>query len=222
MSATSLDPSIFRHIGFESTRLTRLVQIVHSLDKPGRRRLHATRNGDSVAHIDFDVVDDPGAVTGLHIDLSDLAGCACDPCGSPHRIRAGGHIVVHVGHGIDAWGAEVFVEGGECEWSSHHLSPGDLVAATVLRPGTYRLVNGAAEGKVTVAYPKVLDGRYRPGDPTRVRSNGATIAPARVTMGPASAIVVEVRKGGTVQLELVKADDRRPKRARPAHRSQSA
>lgn len=211
MPNQSLDPSVFRHIGFDTRQLTRLVQVVHALDTPGSHRLNATRAGESIAHVDFDVVDDPGAVSGLHIDLTDVAASACDPCGDRQRVRVGGHVVVHVGIGIDGWGAEIVV-GGKQAWSTADLACGDLVAATVLRPGIYRLVNGTAEAKVTVAYPKLLDGRYRPGEPTRLRSNGATIAPARATLTPAAALVVEVRKGGSVQLELIKPDDRRPKR----------
>jgi hypothetical protein len=115
-----------------------------------------------------------------------------------------------VGSGVDAWGAELSAGGKRLEWSTAQLQPGDMVSATVLRPGTYELRHGETAAPVTVAYPKALHGPYRPEPPVHVRSAAATFAPARIRLGPAGTLVVELRDGGPLSLRLVEPDDRPP------------
>mgnify|MGYP001214512463 CR=1 FL=1 len=205
-----IDSSLFRHIGFDSSAITRLVQIVHPLTETGRRRLVSTRGGQPAGQVDFEVVDDSTAPASITVDLAAAGAQSADACGALPCVRAGGHLVVHVGSGIDAWGAELSAGGKRPEWSTAELQPGDLVSATLMRPGSYRLQHAEASATVTVTYPKVLERPYRPEPPVHVRSSANSFAPARIRLGPAGTLVVELRDGGPLSLRLVEPDDRPP------------
>lgn len=205
-----IDSSLFRHIGFDSAAITRLVQIVHPLAEAGRRRVVSTRDGQPTGHLDIEVVDDANAPPSMTVDLSGLQVEGADACAALPCVRVGGHLVLTVGYGVDAWGATLSSGGKRVEWSTAQLQPGDLVCATVMRPGSYRLRHGEVSAPVTVAYPKVLTGPYLPEPPVHVRSTAATFAPARIRLGPAGTLVVELRDGGPLSLQLVEPDDRPP------------
>ncbi len=200
---------LFTQIDRDSARLGVLDSILHRMDEPGEYEL-AVRSDHANRTVAV-TVDRDSVVEQVEIDLAaDGAGCGCgDAPAGPVVLAPGGHLALHVSGGSERYSALMRAAGADkAEFDTRRLSPGDQVAMTLLRPGSYRVRAGDAEGKLVVTYPVRGREPYRPGPAVRVVARGGRLEPETVEVGPAQPVVFELTAGGRVVVDLVEADDR--------------
>jgi hypothetical protein len=208
---------LFTQIGLDSGALTLLGSVVHPVPEPGIYRLVVNRDGREVGELDIEVTD--GGAAQLDVDLSSVGPGASKParggcCGSDdvqHDLRPGGHLLLHVGEGPGRYSAALFAVGddkGRPVLDTTLLGPGDTFAATVLRPGRYRVTAPAsgAEAVLVVRYPVRGKEPYRPADPIQV-TVGNGFDPKELEIGPAQGIAFHVTSSARIEIALVEPDD---------------
>ena len=172
-----INTTLFTQIGLDSGALTQLGSVVHQVPEPGEYRGVVLVDEQQVADFAF-VVAKQGRPQ-LDVDVAALAGPADDDCGCGPRaddgpLAPGGHLLLHVGSGRAAYAVVVsaVTANGRSQvvLDTRELATGDLFAATVLRPGRYRVANTVtgAEAKLDVAYPELGRRPMLPGEPVRV------------------------------------------------------
>lgn len=211
---------LFTQIDRDSARLGVLDTVLHRVDGPGEYEL-AVRSDHDIRTLRL-TVDRESRVEQVEVDLAagdSGAGCGCGE--TPEATLAlapGGYLALHVSGGSERYSVRMRSAGADkAEFDSRRLSPGDQVAMTLLRPGSYRVRAGDAEGKLVVTYPVPGVQRGRPDAAVSVVSDGGQLQPEVIEVGPAQPVVFDLRTGGRIVVELVEADDR-PTRAprRPA------
>ncbi len=174
---------------------------------------------------------------GPHASADD---CGCDDdaggaaSGAKYEVGRGGYVVFHVSGGSGGYhvqlagpvSAEMLErrEGDERGkgdvWTSRELEPGDLFAATLLRPGTYSVTNErGGEAKLRLHYPERGKTAYRPPDAQRVAVTDNGFEPAGFELQPMQGQVYEIQAAARIQIALVEPEDREQPpvdRARPA------
>jgi hypothetical protein len=93
-----------------------------------------------------------------------------------------------------------------------------IFAVTLVRPGTYSLVNAAngVEGQIIVTYPVVGDAPYRPPSPLAVECTADGFSENPITLSPAQGIIFHFSTESRIQIELVEPDDGPSERPRSA------
>jgi hypothetical protein len=94
-------------------------------------------------------------------------------------------------------------------WDSRELEEGDLFAVTLLRPGTYRVVNetSGAQADIRLAYPKRGREAYRPPEPMRIAVTQNGFKPERIELQPLQGQVYEIGAPSRLTISLVEPDD---------------
>ena len=221
-----ISTSLFTQIGLDSGALTQLGSVVHPVPEPGEYRGVVLVDEQQVADFAF-VVAKQGRPQ-LDVDVAALVGPADDDCGCGPRaddgpLAAGGHLLLHVGSGRAAYAVVVsaVTANGRSQvvLDTRELAKGDLFAATVLRPGRYRVANTVtgAEAKLDVAYPELGRRPMLPGEPVRV-TVGERFEPDDISVRASQGQVYAVESGARIVIELVEPYDRKPRGDGPRHR----
>jgi len=224
MNAT-LYPFIFTQTGLDSGALTLLGAIIHQFPEAGEYRGVSTDPSGGTTVFYLTVANDL-AVAQVNIDLAALAnapaasaGCSCgtaaDGSGGRHfTLQTHGYAVLHVSGGAGGYAVRIGRATNVPEpklFDSTTLEHGDLFAATLLRPGRYRVRNpaqsGARPGEVNVAYPAVGATAFQPPAPVRIECTASGFREAAVQLTAMQGCIFECRVRSRIVIELVSALD---------------
>lgn len=201
---------LFTQIGLDSGALGALGSVVHRFDEEGSYLATVIVDGREEAEFGLHVVED--GPQGRQVDLA-TAGKAsdpCDPCGDDDvTVGVGGWLSFYVGSGGHRYAVLVRRSGKRgAEFDSRRLQHGDLFAATVLRPGTYRVTNeyGKGSSELVVRYVRPGKGRYQPARPVKIKV-GESLAKDSLKVGPAQGLIFEAQCEARIVVELVEPDD---------------
>jgi hypothetical protein len=219
-------PYIFAQTGLDSGALTLLGTLVHKMTEPGEYR--GTVSGPAGASAVFYLtVTKESAVNQVNIDLAALTAppsSGAADCGCPGGGSSGGGNVFTVGqHGYavfhlsgGAGGHAVRLGRASAEpaakaFDSTQLKDGDIFAASLLRPGAYKVTNtlqkGAPAADLTVAYPQAGKGAYTPPSPLRVECTAQGFRPSKLELTAMQGCLFVCAAPSRIVVELVTALD---------------
>jgi hypothetical protein len=215
-----LDRNLFMQTGLDSGSLTILGSVVRSFPEPGEYRGSVHKAGGEQA-VFYLSVDKESPAAHVNIDLASLPeysdACrthCCDECGENNHfaVNPRGYVVFHVSKGSGGFSVhlrQAKEDAKEKAFNSQELGEGDIFAASIIRPGTYRVVNRLtkAEGAVVVSYPEVGKTASRPPAPVRVQVGREGFEPARVHLMPSQGLVFDIKEPARIVIDLTKADD---------------
>jgi len=95
-------------------------------------------------------------------------------------------------------------------FNSQQLGEGDVFAASIIRPGAYKVANsgGRGQGVVVVSYPQVGKEPYRPPEAVRVQVTREGMVPQRVELKPGQGLIFDIVQGpARIVVALTKPDD---------------
>jgi hypothetical protein len=217
----TFDQNLFTQTGLDSGLLTILGSVIHSFHEPGEYRgsVHKTGGAQAVFYI---TVDKNSPAAHVNIDLATLreyAGATqkecCDDSPENHfTVNPRGYVVFHVSSGSGGFSVHVRRADEDPKtqvFNSQELGVGDLFSASIIRPGTYSVVNQLAktnaQAVVVVSYPVIAKTAYRPPAPVHVQVDPKGFEPARIELKPGQGLVFEVKAPARIVVELVKPDD---------------
>ena len=207
---------VARH-DLDSGALTMLCVVAHVLAEAGTYHGTVMRGERFAGGFVVDVA--PDDAFGLHapIDLGTVhrfaEGTAPNEAVRRYRVKAGGHLVLHVRDGEGGYHVVLKGVGTAAAWDSRSLGKGDIVSMIPIRPGAYRLTNTVrstpAATSLVVSYP----------DPRQNRRDAPRPAPIYASCGrqgfdhdafrvrPGQGIVVAVKSAARLVLALETPDD---------------
>ncbi len=215
----TFDRFLFTQIGLDSASLTMLGSVVHGFQEPGEYR--GTVRAGGLPEAAFTVsVDKQCAVAQVNIDLDQLlnpdaktgdTACCADGSGPRFVVHPKGFVVFHVGRGRGGYAVNVrrADENPELKaYDTKQLQPGDVFAAMLIRPGTYRISNvlNQAEGELTVSYPVIGKTAFKPPPPLHLEC-GEGFEPKALKLYPSQGLNVHVKVPAHLKIELLRADD---------------
>jgi hypothetical protein len=215
----TFDQNLFTQVGLDSGSLTMLGSVIHSFQEPGEYRgsVHKAGGGQAVFYI---TVDKASSVAQADIDLASLrefsdasqSECCDDSKGDHFTVNPKGYVVFHVSSG--SGGFSVHVRRAEEDpkikvFNSEALDAGDFFSASIIRPGSYSVVNPLANTKagLVVSYPEVGKTAYRPPAPVRVQVSPRGFEPAQINLKPGQGLIFDVKSPSRIVIALLKADD---------------
>ncbi len=210
----TFDQNVFTQIGLDSGSLTILGAVIHSFKEPGEYRGSVHQEGGEQS-VFFITVDKNSSNAQANIDLAALNQPAEPCCEDTHNhfsVNPKGYAVFHVSAG--AGGYSVHVRRAdenpkEKVFNSQELNEGDIFSASIIRPGTYSLINTLtnAKAEVVVSYPGTGKVAYRPPAPFRVEVEHNAIEPRRIELKPGQGLLFECKAPARIKIALLKADD---------------
>jgi hypothetical protein len=158
--------------------------------------------------------------------------CCCEGEGSRFSVNPKGYVVFHVSQGSGGYSVHVRRAREDKErddrdddsrgrdnrpkndreervFNSQELGEGDFFATSIIRPGTYKVLNPLtkAEAQVVVAYPEVGKTPYRPPDAARVQVRRGGFEPKRVELKPGQGLIFDIQVASRILVQLTKPDD---------------
>jgi hypothetical protein len=212
---------IFTQTTLDSGALTQLGAVVHKFPDPGHYVGSIIHRDQSIGRFYLSVDPDCSA-TQVNIDLATIGEDRVTEEWSNHLpenrfvVGSDGYGVFHVSRGAGGFAATVTQSGGNPsesgkQFDTRELKRGDVFAVTLIRPGTYRVVNlgTTVRGEIVVAYPQVRNELYRPGEPVAVRCHDNSFEPSLIKIAAAQGQVYHIATTNQtrIRIELVRADD---------------
>jgi hypothetical protein len=219
-------PYLFTQTGLDSGALTLLGSVVHKMSEPGEYRGTVAGPAGASAVFYLTVTKEPG-VTQVNIDLATLtappasgaADCGCSGGGSAgggnvFTVGLHGYLIFHLSGG--AGGHAVRLGRASAEpaakvFDSTQLKDGDIFAASLLRPGAYKVSNalrkGAPAADLTVAYPQAGKGAYAPPSPLRVEATAEGFRPSKLELTAMQGCLFVCATPSRIVVELISALD---------------
>jgi hypothetical protein len=215
----NLDRNLFTQSGLDSGALTMLGSVVHSFPLPGEYRGSVHKPGGEQA-VFYLSVDKDSSVGSANIDLAKLQGfteapekeCGCECAENRFTVNPRGYVVFHVSGGSGGYSVHVRRASESREekvFNSQQLGDGDVFAASIIRPGTYQVINPLtkAEASLVVAYPEAGKTAYRPPAPVRVQVGRGGFEPKRVELKPLQGLMFDIKAPARIVISLAKPDD---------------
>jgi hypothetical protein len=210
------DMALFTQTDVDSAALTVHVAVGHAFRAPGRYTGSVLRGEETVGSFLLDVdaeCHDMQADIDLAAGASRAPGVAPRELSSEHgrefRVSPQGMVLFHVGSGPGGLAARVGPideELGREAFDSRKLGDGDIIAVTLLRPGTYRARFGRGDAKLRVTYPDIKRG-IRAMDPVVFEASEGGLKPKAAELQPTQGQLYRLSSGGRLQIELVEPDD---------------
>jgi hypothetical protein len=201
-----INRDLFTHVNIDSASLSLMTAAVHRFDQPGRyegvvtqgplsRRFMIVVEADSAAQA-------PQRPSQASVDLKDISDL--------YAIKAGGYVLFHASAG-SGYAVEVYKteKGAQKVFDSRELKDGDVLSATVIRPGTYSVTNvlNNARAELVVGYPEL--GKARRNMPAlTVECTAREINPNRIRLEPAQGLVFACKAPSRIKIELTQPEDR--------------
>jgi hypothetical protein len=215
----TFDQNLFTQVGLDSGSLTILGSVIHSFREPGEYRgsVHQVGGGQAVFYIS---ADKNSSVAQANIDLASLQEYSeskekeCCGDGKENRfiVNPRGFVLFHVSGGSGGFSVHVRraqEDPKEKVFNSEELGEGDFFSASIIRPGTYSVVNRLAKTKaeLVVSYPEISKTPYRPPAPVHVQVGPRGFEPGRIALKPGQGLVFDIKTPTRIVIELLKADD---------------
>jgi hypothetical protein len=213
---------IFSQVNLDSGSLTMLTSIMHRFSEPGEYHATILREEDTVGR--FSIVVGELKTTqaaemqqSISIDLKQL-----DLPGSQHleseacncfMLKSGGYAVFHVSTGAGGYAVEIrktgTEHGGVKVFDTRELKNEDIFTATVLRPGTYSIinVNTKAKAELMVAYPEIGKIPKQP-ETVQMECTKNSIVPNKIRINPTQALLFRLKTPSRIKIELIHPEDR--------------
>jgi hypothetical protein len=210
---------------FDSGYPNGLSAVVHRFTEPGHLDVLFLADDAVAERVQLTVaprasaIDDVPAAKTLKLRRATAARSTADDCcgspGSPQRFVLESQGYVAFSAPLDQPTAVIGVRRATAErndeaiFDSRRLSADDTFAVTMVRPGRYEMRNVLTkdEGTITVAYPVIGRGPYRPPDPVRVTCSSKGFKPRSIKLKPAQGIVFDFAVPSRIEIELVEPDD---------------
>ena len=220
MKSLNIDPNLFTQIGLDSGSLTMFGVVVNNFDDPGEYRGTVQKEGENKG-VFYISVDKESPIAQANVDLAALAGhtphqasetCKCNTDGNRFYVNPRGYVVFHVSGGPG--GYSVHVRKAEKAkdtkiFDSRKLGKGAIFAATILRPGSYSIVNEMGRGKaeVVIPYPRRGKKPYRPPEPMRIQATEKGFSPDNIKLEPTQGLIFEIETSARIKIDLIEPDD---------------
>ncbi|MBF2050270.1 MAG: hypothetical protein EDM05_038760 [Leptolyngbya sp. IPPAS B-1204] len=201
-----INQRLFTETSIDSGALSMLGMVVHRFDQPGEYQGTVLRDGQVVAKLVL-TVDECSTATQVNIDLAALNAREM----SEFSVNVAGYAVFHVSRGVGGYSV-VLRRSEDCdtdEFDSRELNAEDSFAATLLRPGIYRVTEtySGYRGEIVVAYPDPAALRC-PLDPISIGFDCNGFVPDWVEVQPTQGIVYRIEERARIQIDLVEPIDR--------------
>jgi hypothetical protein len=208
--------SLFTQTDVDSAALTVHVAVGHAFPTPGRYTGSVLLGKETVGSFLLDV-DAECRDMQADIDLagggSVASGIAPRQLSAEHgrafRVSPQGMVLFHVGSGPGGLAARVGPVDEQLRreaFDSRKLGKSDIIAVTLLRPGTYRATFGRGGANLRVAYPDPKRG-MRPMDPVVFEASEDGLQPDGAELQPTQGQLYRLGSGGRLRIELVEPDD---------------
>jgi hypothetical protein len=207
---------LFTQTGVDSASLTMLSCVMYNFSDPGDYQGSVLRGKDTAGRFQLKV-DKDSLNMQVDIDLVSVTADTPDACckeeQSVYVVNPKGFAVFHVSRGVGGYAVVVGRLGQErpvADFDSRELQEGDLLAVTLVRPGTYavQLLPGGARGEIAVAYPpKAGKAPYVPPDAVTIDCADQSLKPNRIRISCAQGQMYRFTKPSRIKIDLVKADD---------------
>ncbi|MDP9105623.1 MAG: hypothetical protein M3N49_06790 [Candidatus Eremiobacteraeota bacterium] len=205
---------IFSLTGADSTALTMLGVIVHPVTEPGvyRGTIVAASGGER----DFTlVVDASDLAQSVAIDLAappvaESGGCGCPGTGGATYRTGTGHVVFHVGSGVDRYYVRLGRAGAPAHdvFDSRTLRDGDRFAARLLRPGRYRVTELEHRHAATITVGRLGSrDRSRLREPVRVSLGARGFSDRDLEVISLQGLLIEVGANAAIRIEPERFED---------------
>lgn len=225
---------IFSQANLDSGSLTMLTSIIHRFTELGEYHATILRGADIVGRFSIVVGDrkTPQASStaevqqSINIDLKrldlPLSKHLESEEGNCFMLRSRGYAVFHVSTGVGGYIVEIrktgTEHGGVKVFDSLELKDEDIFTATVLRPGTYSIinVNTKAKAELVVAYPEIGKIPRQP-ETVQIECTKNALIPDKIRINPTQGLLFRFKTNSRIKIKLIKPEDR-PK----LHRKQTA
>ena len=222
---------MFSQVNFDSGSLGVLASVVHKFPELGTYHGAVLRGTNIVGRFSIVVSDCPTPTAtsfgelqqNVRIDLNNLdlpvskhlesQTCNC------FMLKPGGYAVFHVSTGAGGYAVEIRKtgkeRGGVKVFDSRELKGEDMFTATVIRPGTYSIINMStkAKGELVVAYPEIGKIPRQP-EAVSIECTESELTPNKIRINPTQTLLFRFKTSSRIKIELVKPEDR--PRPRPA------
>lgn len=219
----------------DSGELGLLGAVIHNFPEPGEYH-GAVLRGKQLTTTFHLTVDEESTAMQVNIDLAVLtqpsAGRAITHCecrkekkpGEPERVphfsvNPHGQVLFYISKGTGGFAVQVNrLNEQRILFDNRELQDGDLFAATLIRPGSYAVINAPAhsKGEVIVAYPELGKVGYRPPDPVTIDATdkGFIVITGdeqtkldKLGIKAAQGQLYRIRTPSRIRIELLKPDD---------------
>lgn len=214
----NFDPFLFAQIGLDSGALTMLGAVVHSAPKEGVYQGNVLQAGSAGAAFELQVTKE-SAASQVNIDLTMIgtsagagSDCGCRQGSEVLQVHPKGTLVFHVSKGAGGYAVVLASNESSAEqavFDSRKLQPGDMFAASVLRPGSYRAESGRARCEFSVAYPPAAgQKKYSPPENLQVNWLADRAEPSNFRLASGQGVLFKVEAPDTrIVITLEQADD---------------
>jgi len=216
---------MFSQVNFDSGSLGVLASVVHKFPELGKYHGAVLRGTNIVGRFSIIVGDCPTSTAtssgelhhSVRIDLKNLdlpvskhlesQTCNC------FMLKPGGYAVFYVSTGAGGYTVEIRKTGKECGgvkvFDSRELKDEDVFTATVLRPGTYSIINmnTKAKGELIVDYPEIGKIPRQP-ETVPIECNESELTPSKIRINPTQTLMFRFKTPSRIRIELVKPEDR--------------
>lgn len=215
-----INRELFSQIDIDSGLLSMLSTVVHRFSEPGEyegvvmkgdggaitRRFTIAVAGGGPASQASGGAQHPAQYGQVRIDLKDTTS-------SHFVLNAGGYAVFYVSGGVGGYVVQVIKLGkGSAPVSvfdSRELKDGDILSATIIRPGTYSVTNtlNNTRAELVVNYPEPGKMQRNYGS-TNIECTSNQIVPDRIRIDPMQGLVFTLKAASRIRINLTKPEDR--------------
>lgn len=211
----------------DSGALTMMGAVIHNFPEPGEYHGAVMRGKQTEATFRL-TVDEKSTAMQVDVDLATLNLPAPNPCACKEGehddarhfvVNPRGQTLLYVSQGAGGYAVLINrVNERGVLFDSRELKDGDLFAATLIRPGTYSVVNTTTRSKaeIVVAFPKPPKTAYRPPDPITIEVTEKGLLTAQggkdtrmtgIELEAAQGQIYRIRTTARILIELLKPDD---------------
>lgn len=212
--------ALFTQTDVDSSALTVHVAVGHAFREPGHYTGSILRGKETVGSFALEV---DAACSDMQADIDLAAGASYAPgtaarqmesdCDPALRVSPGGMVLFHVGSGPGGLAARVGPVDEKlagAAFDTRKLGADDIIAVTLLRPGTYEATFGHGKAKLQVAYPDRKAG-IRRMDPMVFEASEEGLKPDGAELQPTQGQLYRLSSGGRLRIALVEPDDGPPR-----------
>lgn len=220
MKTLNIDPNLFAQIGLDSGSLTMLGVVVNNFNDPGEYRGTVQKHGENKG-VFYISVDKEIPIAQANIDLATLTGhtlhqgseaCKCNTDKNRFYVNPRGYVVFHVSGGSGGYSVNVRKAEKAKDtkiFDSRKLEEGATFAATILRPGSYSIVNemDRRKAEVVIPYPRRGKKPFRPPEPMRIKTTEKGFSHDHIKLEPTQGLIFEIETSARIKIDLVEPDD---------------
>ncbi|HAX79769.1 MAG TPA: hypothetical protein DCY88_29015 [Cyanobacteria bacterium UBA11372] len=190
---------------FDSGALSALGSIIHNFSEPGEYYGTILRETQTEGSFRL-TVDENSPTMQVKIDLAKLTP------ESQFVINPKGYTVFYVSSGAGGYAvvaSKINPESASILFDSRELKEGDLLAVTLIRPGTYSVtnVNNGTKGEIVVSLPAREATTFRPSGTVSIECTENGFVPDKIAIESTQGQIYSFRTPSRILIELVTPDD---------------